>query len=264
MSSLARRDVAPQHRRLIERATARFASEPDVVAVAVGGSVAHGYAEPDSDVDVLVVLDDAAARESATFADQAIADYPGGYLDGKFVDRAFLREVAARGSEPARWAFRDAFVTFTRDEAVPELLARAAEYPEEGREARLRTFVAYLLMHVWFMREADRRADPYLATYAASKVTLFAGRAVLAHNRMLYPFHKWFLRELERAPDKPPELLPSIRHVLAKPTGAHAQALADAVVGFTGVELDRREPSERFLHGTEWSWRRGCAAPEDL
>ena len=178
--------------------------------------------------------------------------------------RDFLHEVAARGSEPARWAFQDAFVTYTRDPEVPELVRRAAAYPEDGVEERLRTFVAYLLIHVWFMGEADKRADPYLATYAASRVTLFAGRAVLARNRALYPFHKWFLRELERLEDRPPELLDLIHRVLREPAQLRAQELADCVTAFCGVELEPLEPAERFLAGTEWSWRHGAAAPEDL
>jgi predicted nucleotidyltransferase len=255
-------EVAPQHARLIDRATARFAADPRVVAVIVGGSVAHGYARPDSDVDLVVVLE--AEDASRTFTDHSVADYPGGYLDGKLVTRDFLREVAARGSEPARWAFRDAFVTYTRDPEVPELVRWAAAYPEDGVEERLRTFIAYLLIHVWFMGEADKRGDPYLATYAASKVTLFAGRAVLAHNRALYPFHKWFLRELERLGDRPPELLDLIHGVLREPVQPRARELADCVTAFCGVELEPLEPAERFLAATEWSWRDGRASPEDL
>jgi predicted nucleotidyltransferase len=87
--------LAPQHRALIERASTRFASDPNVLALIVGGSVAHGYAQPGSDVDVLVVLEEDAAtarhaRGEFTINDSELADYDGGYLDGKLISRSFI------------------------------------------------------------------------------------------------------------------------------------------------------------------------------
>jgi hypothetical protein len=255
------RELAPQHVRVIERASARFATDPNVVALLVGGSVAHGYALPSSDVDVVLVVEEASGPP--TFSDDAIADYEGGYLDGKIVTRDFLVEVAERGSEPARWAFQDAIVAFSHDPKLPPLVESIPRYPEETRDGKLRTFLGYLLLHVWFASEADKRDDRYLAGYAANRLSLFAGRAVLAWNRRLYPFHKWFMRELERAPEKPEGLLDRIDLVLREPRTANAKALADSVFAFCGIEVPVREAADDFVRHTEWAWRSGNAAPED-
>lgn len=212
-----------------------------------------------------VLRDDAfAGKAELMLYEPDLADYEGGYLDTKLITKGFVAEVAERGSEPARWAFKDALVAFSRDAELPELVASAATYPDDGHDERLRTFLSYLLIHVWFMGEADKRSDRYLATYASSRVTLFAGRAILAHNRMLYPFHKWFLRELERAPAKPPGLGELIDRVLVEPTRASAEALAEAVVGFCGLDVTIHDGANRFLELTEWAWRSGRPAPEDL
>jgi hypothetical protein len=227
----------------------------------VGGSVAHGLARPDSDVDFLFVLDDAAIerRPAVTFADKTVADYEGGYADVKLVTPGFIEEVAERGSEPARWAFRDAFAVWSRDDTIEAALAAAAEYPEAQREEKLRDFVAHAAIGAWYLGEAQKREDPYLTQYASSHLVLYAGRAVLAYNRMLFPFHKWFMSELERAPEKPGRLLDLADELLHAPTGTAAAQLVADVQDFTGIHPTMGENAASFMRRTEWSWRAGGA-----
>jgi predicted nucleotidyltransferase len=255
-------NLLPQHSRFIDEVTERFAADPAVQALLVGGSVAHGLARPDSDLDVLLVVsDDELARRTAahqvTFTDLEAGDYEGGYLDGKVISRAFLAEVADRGSEPARWAFADAIVGFSRASGLEELVRAAGAYPESGRDEKLRDFLGHAMMMTWFQREAAKRDDRYLATYASSRLALYAGRAILAHNRLLYPFHKWFTTVLERAPLRPPDLLEQIGALLAEPTPAKAETLTAAVAEVVGIDLTMAEATFRFTRQTEWSWRYG-------
>jgi len=42
---------------------------------------------------------------------------------------------------------------------------------------------------------------------AVSNIVLYGGRALLAYNEMLFPFHKWFLRVLAEAEHKPEGIL---------------------------------------------------------
>jgi hypothetical protein len=251
----------PHHARLIDRAVERFASDPGVLAVVVGGSVAHELARPESDVDFFLVLEDAEIerRTAITFADASIADYDGGYADVKLVSNGFLAEVAERGSEPARWAFEDAFVAWSGVDGVEAALAAAAAYPEASREQKLWDFVAHAAIAAWYLGEAERRDDPYLPVYATSHLVLYAGRAILAHNRMLFPFHKWFLHELGRAPEKPDGLLDLVHELLRAPTAAGASQLVSDVQDFTGVHPPPGENAASFMRRTEWSWRAGGA-----
>jgi predicted nucleotidyltransferase len=88
------------HRATIERANATIAARDETLAVLVGGSIAHGFETPASDVDVMLVVSDDDYRrrlESAT--------YEGGYVDGKYISVDFIRTVAERGNEPSRFAF---------------------------------------------------------------------------------------------------------------------------------------------------------------
>jgi nucleotidyltransferase-like protein len=227
----------------------------------VGGSVAHGLARPDSDVDFFLVLDDAEMerRPAVTFADQAVADYEGGYADVKLVTPSFIAEVAERGSEPARWAFRDAFAVWSHDDAIDAALTAAAAYPEAEREQKIRDFVAHAAIAAWYLGEAKKREEPYLTQYAGSHLVLYAGRAVLAHNRMLFPFHKWFMTELERAPERPDRMIELAHALLRAPTTETAAQLVTDVQDFTGVHPTIGESAASFMRRTEWSWRAGGA-----
>ena len=94
------------HRDAIERWAEAAADDDEVLAVVVAGSLTKGYGLADSDVDgFVIVTDEAFARRRAhgelTFFSDKLCDYEGGYIDAKYVDRAFLEAVAGRGSEPA-------------------------------------------------------------------------------------------------------------------------------------------------------------------
>jgi hypothetical protein len=262
------RALLPQHERLIARACERYSADPELLGLIVGGSVAHGLASPASDLDVMLVFSDAVAaarieHDQLTVFDDTLADYEGGYLDGKVVALGFIDEVAARGSEPARWAFEDAFVAFSRVEGLEARIAAAAAYPEHERDEKLRDFGGHVMLMEWFMREADKRQDRYLAVFAGSRLALYAGRTVLALNRMLYPYHKWFLHELERAPAKPEGLLAQIDALLTAPGIETAAELAASITAFADLDLTMKEAVTRFMRRSEWNWRFGPAPLED-
>ena len=174
----------------------------------VAGSLTKGFGLADSDVDGFVIVTDEAfdrrrASGELTFFSTEFCDYEGGYVDAKYVDRAFLEAVVERGSEAARSAFLGAIVAWSTDPSIDALVHAAATYPEAGVEQRMARFLAQAQAAQWYVGEAAKRDDPYLAGWAASRLALFACRLVLAHNRVLYPYHKWLLRTVAEVPDRP-------------------------------------------------------------
>jgi predicted nucleotidyltransferase len=252
----------PHHQQTIERLVAQLQEDPRYLAVIIGGSIAKGRARPDSDVDIILVATDAEferclAAGAIQYLDREIADYPGGYVEGKIVNRQFLLDVADHGSEPARSAFGGAFIVASRLPDLPDLLARIPIYPEHERAAKMAAFYSQVVICNWFVSEAEKRADAYLLTWAASNLALFAGRLVLAHNRILYPWHKWFMETLRGAPDQPPDFVALVERLLARPDQAQAQAVRDSIEGFPGWELNRQQIVTRFTLDNEWNWRTG-------
>ena len=203
MASQLPTTLHPHHTTTLLNTITHFSPDPSVLALLLSGSLAHGFATPTSDVDILVILTApayAARRASGqlTFVSTDLAPYPGGYVDAKFLSLDFMRDVAQRGSEAARFAFEGATVVFAREEEVQRevegLVKQAVRYPVEGKEERVRRFRAQVEAWRWFCGEGRKKGDKYLVGLAARKLVLFGGRLVLAHNEVLYPFHKWLRR----------------------------------------------------------------------
>ena len=251
--------MLPHHQETIANAERFFAADPDVLALLVGGSLAHGYARPNSDIDIVIIITpEAYARRQAAqevlYLNFDLCTYEGGYLDGKYLDLAFLERVAERGSEAARYAFKDAITVFCRDDRIPSLLERATRYPLERQEANIHRFLAQMNAWKWMTAEGRKHGNPYLIQRGATNFVLFCTRVILAHNALLYPFHKWMLRELERAPERPADMLAQINAILADPTAATMDRLFEDVKAITSVPFDDATWGTWFLRDSEQNW----------
>jgi hypothetical protein len=264
-------DLSPHHRDTVANVVRELASDPTVLALLLTGSLAHGFATDSSDVDIALVVDADEYRRRAAegqlgYFSFELATYPGGYVDGKYVDTDFLRQVAARGSEPARFAFADARVLFSHIEDLEALLAEVVRYPIEGRDERVLRFAAQLLAWQWYFGEGVAKDDRYLITLATQKVVLFACRIVLARNELLYPYHKWLLRRTAAAPDLPARLLDDIEVLLEDPTAAEIDGVCTSTLDHFGIDGEALffEWPAHFLRDNELTWMTGHTPIDDL
>jgi hypothetical protein len=264
-------ELSSHHRAAIDRLVALHEPDPDVRALVLAGSLAHGYARPDSDIDVLMVIDPVRMAERHRtghlhWVDRTVCDWEGGYVDGNYVDVDLLEQVAVRGSEPAPFAWQDARVLMDRLIGLEALLGRVVRYPIEGRDDRVTRFTAQLLAWRWYHSEAVRRDSAYLGALARHKVTLFACRIVLARNQRLYPFHKWLLAETERANDRPPSLIEDIERMLREPSQPRVEGLVAQVLDWYAIDEAAANASwpSLFMEYTELAWLHGRAPIDDL
>jgi predicted nucleotidyltransferase len=228
--------MVPHHAETLARVSEHFSKDPEVTALVLCGSIAHGFSSADSDVDVMILVADEAHQERlragrVCFFSRELCTYVGGYVDGKYTSERFIREVQARGSEPARFAFKDAQVLFSRGATLASLLEEAARYAE-----------------------ALKRHDLPLLRTAVSKLILFGGRIVLTHNELLYPYHKWFLRVLADAPEKPLELLSLIDALTNQPSRENIDRFAHSVREFRGWEISHATWPAQFMQDSELNW----------
>jgi hypothetical protein len=214
-----------------------------------------------SDVDImLVVTEEEYARRVASddlgYYNSEVCEYPGGYVDGKIINEAFLHDVAQRGSEPARAAFINVYMAFSHLAYLDALLKQIPVYQEQEREPKMHSFYCQIQAQRWFISEASKRQSIYLMAHASSEMVFYAARLLLAYNRILYPYHKWLMRAVQDAPEKPADFLTLAEVLLREGTVAHAEALWNCIKTFRDWQISDSW-GVRFMHDSEWTWRRG-------
>ena len=233
----------------------------------VGGSLVKGWGGVNSDVDIMLIATEEEYTRCLTsnnlvYINAEICDYPGGYVDGKVIHEPFLHEVAQRGSEPARAAFINVQIAYSHLPHLEELLKQIPVYQEAEREEKMRSFYCQVKAQKWYIEEAEKKQSLYLMAHATSEMVFYAARLLLAYNRILYPYHKWLMRAVEDAPDKPPEFLTLAETLLRERKAAHAQALWECIDNFRDWNISDRW-SVRFMQDSEWNWRDGRAPLAD-
>ena len=261
-------DIQAHHRRAIDRLVDEYRDDPRFSALIIGGSVAKGYARPDSDVDFLIVATDEEfsrrwEQEDLFINRKDLCDYDGGYVDGKIINHSYLEKVANRGNEPSRAAFEGAFAAYSHIPDLDGLLKRIPVYMEHDRDRRIKAFYNMAFIQHWLIHESLRHGNRYTITRAASQLALFSGRLILAHNRKLFPYHKWLTHALELVEDKPVDLLSHIDTLLEKPNAENADSLFQSVREFRDWGISDVESYTWFMTEVEWAWMDRTTPMED-
>lgn len=222
------------HQKGVQYITTLLQQDPEVLAVLVGGSIAHRREREDSDIDLMIMVSDAdfhrRTEQLKTWYLQRIEiDGREIVVDGKYISESYIQLVKEQGNEPTKYALQDAIVTYSSTDGLEDQLHSACAYPIERKQDNINRFFAQFMGWHWYCDQAIRRDDAYVLTMAVGKMLLFAGRMILADNEILYPYHKWLLKALQDAPDKPEGLMESIDKMLDQPTQDHITAFFELV-----------------------------------
>lgn len=257
------------HKLAIESITNKLKLKNEVLGVIIGGSVAHGFANEKSDIDLMIVLSDedykkALGSSNIGYSETESTPYEGGYVDGKYTSIEYIKKVAEFGSEPAKFAFKDAFVSYSKIYDLQQFVNAASRYPLERKNENIEKFYAQFEAWRWYYYEGLKRNNTYLIDLSVSNFVLFAGRLILAYNETLYPYHKWFLKVLESVKNKPDDLLIYINTVLENKTQESVEALYNSIINFNKWSSSEKHWSIKFMLDSELNWMDGYVPVADL
>ena len=239
-----------------------------VLAVILGGSIAHGFSTDESDIDVSIVIDSESyqkrKRERKLNYYNTDACTYNGYIDGKFIDADFLKLVAIRGSDPARYAFKDSTVLFSTIPDLERIISDIVRYPVEEKQSRIRRFAAQLSAWEWYYKEAIRHENRYLAALSVQKTILFGARIILVLNETFYPYHKWLLRVLKNVENKPHGMVGNIERLLRFNTVNTVTSYCNTILSFAAIDRSKIDWTSEFIQDSELNWIDGAPPIDDV
>lgn len=260
----------------LQKVRTRYEADEHIVAVLLIGSFARGTAHQRSDIDLSFVVSpsELERRRNAGALHVDASDLRAeGHIGGGVVDVPFMRAVAERGPEPARYAFTAARVLFSRDTEVTRLLPAIPVYRERERLEKMRSFVSQLPVHLSYLVLGDLSDNAWLLGQTATELVFFAGRLILAHNRVLYGNRKQFMRQLTEAAEKPTEMVDLAQELMRTPgtkqqqprgwASEKAREFSDLVMGFRDWPAAPEGPWARYGRDRETNWIDGSPALAD-
>lgn len=257
------------HKETIENITEKLRKREDILGLLICGSIAHGFETEISDVDIMILIsnDDYNLRLQSgktTYWEKESCTYEDGYVDGKYICLDFLKKVAEYGSEPARFAFDGAILMFSKLDGVQELINQICRYPVEKKSDNIKRFYAQLEAWKWYYFEALKHKNDYLLNLSISNLVLFGGRLILAYNEVLYPYHKWFLKVIEKSKNKPENIMQLIEDIYALKNQESIEAFYKSIMNFMSLDNTEFNWPNQFAADCELSWLEGNAPVADI
>lgn len=182
------------HKESLDNLIQYFSDKDEVIALIFGGAVAKGCERPDSDLDAMVVVTEEAyeqrRKENRTAETiEGHCTYEGGYFDVKYMTKQFLEDASKKGSEPARNAFVKARVLFTKDEEIPQILARIPIFQKQEKEEKMLSFYSdFWLNYYYFLKCCP--LDGYMKLHAVNEVIYSIYRMILQEHEILFPSNR--------------------------------------------------------------------------
>lgn len=257
------------HEEAIEKFLDSYTKDETILAILLGGSIAHGFSVSDSDIDAIIIVNSEEylkrkEQNKLAFSLWDICTYENGYIDCKVNDLNFLYKIKESGSDAARYAFSDNKILYSKVEGLQELLKDIAKFSEDQRDERRRRFASQLLAWKWYYSEALKKKNKYLVYLAIQKLVLFSSRIVLNENHLLYPYHKWMLKVLETAENKPTDLMKKIDDLFDNHTLEKVNSYCDEIFAFINFSEKTVDWPNYFLRDSEQNWLEHEAPIDDL
>jgi hypothetical protein len=169
-----------------------------------------------SDVDIFVVVDDnefERRKKNKDYFCGTIFDqkkYPV-TIDGKIIDKNFLKRVWIDGNECIKNTFSDVKLLYSCDKEIDTLL-KNTDKTNYNKEDNIKKF--YALMKSYRYKANDDINNIVQIKHGIFYMVFFACRLVLEHNDIYYPCVKNMEKEIKNCVNKPDNFIENVHKVL--------------------------------------------------
>lgn len=185
--------------------------EHNAIALFLVGSVAKGTEREDSDLDGIVILSEEEYAEkekhaATTETINGLCTYEGGYFDIKYMTKQYLKDLAEKGSEPARNGFTKAKILFCNDAEIEDILPRIPIFQKSEKEEKLLSFYSnFWLNYHYFLKSCA--IDGYMKMHTISEIIYSIYRMILQENEILFDCNRRLEQQVEATSDHTVELV---------------------------------------------------------
>lgn len=256
------------HDEAISRFVTRTGRRPQVLGLALTGSLARGRERADSDIDLVLVVDEATWKaavraERIMYVETEDAGYEHGYFDIKLATTEQLAAAAERGDDAVRDSLATAKVLIDKGIDLDGLLRRAGRVPEERWRELAASQLAQARLHgAYFLEQGLDHGDPLLTAHAAVHLAVAAARTVLALGHVRHPGPKQLLDRIRALPEAPDGFADALSLLVEAPSTQHATAVLGAVETAAKDLLPAGATLSRFVLDNELAWFTRDLPPE--
>lgn len=198
------------HKQSIENMKEYFGKH-GAIALILAGSVAKGTEREDSDLDGMVILPEEAYAEkerSNRIAEtiEGFCTYEGGYFDIKYMTKEYLKDLAERGSEPARSSFAKARILFCKDAEIEDILPRIPIFQKKEKEEKLLSFYSnFWLNYYYFLKTCP--IEGYMKMHTIAEIIYSIYRIILQENEILFDCNRRLEQQVTSVSEEASELV---------------------------------------------------------
>jgi len=198
------------HEKSIENMKEYF-KKRGAIALILVGSVAKGIERVDSDLDGMVIVSEEEYAEKeknnkTTETIDGLCTYKGGYFDIKYMTKKYLKDLAEKGSEPARNGFTKARILFCNDMEIKDILPQIPVFQKKEKEEKLLSFYSdFWLNYHYFLKSC--LIDGYMKMHTISEIIYSIYRIMLQENEILFDCNRRLEKQVESISEKTAELV---------------------------------------------------------
>lgn len=217
------------HEESIENMKEYF-SKQGAIALILIGSVAKGAERADSDLDCAVVLSEEVYAEKekrniTTETVDGLCTYEGGYFDIKYMTKKYLKELAEKGSEPARNTFAKARILFSNDAEIEDILPQIPVFQKREKEEKLLSFYSDFWLSYYYYLKCP--IDGYMKMRTIAEIIYSVYRIILQENEILFDCNRRLEKQVETISEKTAELVSIGRQLESSQTLQDADRFVD-------------------------------------